>query len=114
MTWAQPFFSASLAFSSLPTVPMTVAPSAAAHWQASNPTPPAAAWKRIVARLDAKRAPEQATGRQALQKDCSRSLEVDLRRQFHGSCDVEQPGLTVAAQRGLVDDPVAGLEILDV
>ena len=31
-----------------PTVPMTVAPSAAAHWQAMVPTPPAAAWNSTV------------------------------------------------------------------
>ena len=30
--------------SSLPTVPITVTPSALAHWQAIRPTPPAAAW----------------------------------------------------------------------
>jgi len=39
---------ANVAFSSLPTVPITVAPRAAAHWQRICPTPPAAACTRMV------------------------------------------------------------------
>src|SRR5215468_2472508 len=46
--WSQPCALASFAFSSLPTVPITVAPSDFAHWQAMRPTPPAAAWNRMV------------------------------------------------------------------
>ena len=34
--------------SSDPTVPIIVTPSARAHWHAMRPTPPAAAWNRIV------------------------------------------------------------------
>ena len=48
MTWSAPWARASAAFSSEPTVPMTVAPSAFSHWQAMSPTPPAAAWKSTV------------------------------------------------------------------
>ena len=35
-------------YHSQPTVPITVAPRCFAHWQSSRPTPPAAAWTRIV------------------------------------------------------------------
>ena len=48
MTCSQPWARATAAFSSDPTVPMTVAPSAFSHWQAISPTPPAAAWNRTV------------------------------------------------------------------
>ena len=48
MTWSQPWARAIAAFSSEPTVPMTVAPRAFSHWQAISPTPPAAAWNRTV------------------------------------------------------------------
>src|ERR1700737_4331934 len=46
MTWSQPLASARSAFALEPTVPMTWAPSALAHWHASKPMPPAAAWIR--------------------------------------------------------------------
>ena len=36
------------AFSSDPTVPMTVAPMAFSHWQTISSTPPAAAWNKTV------------------------------------------------------------------
>ena len=45
---AQPFAFAISAFSSVLTVPIIVTPIARAHWQAIRPTPPAAAWYRIV------------------------------------------------------------------
>ena len=48
MTWVQPCARAISALPSEPTVPITVAPSAAAHWQAISPTPPAAAWNSSV------------------------------------------------------------------
>ncbi|MNC87970.1 hypothetical protein D3C83_37490 [compost metagenome] len=48
MTCLQPAFFASATFSSEPTVPMTVAPSALAHWHRIWPTPPAAACMRMV------------------------------------------------------------------
>ena len=48
MGWSQPCAAASSAFSRVPTVPITVAPRCLAHWQAIVPTPPAAAWIRIV------------------------------------------------------------------
>ena len=48
MAWSQPWARAIAAFSSDPTVPITVAPSAFSHWQAMSPTPPAAAWNRTV------------------------------------------------------------------
>src|SRR5205814_1704410 len=44
MTWSQPLESARSALALEPTVPITCAPSALAHWQASSPMPPAAAW----------------------------------------------------------------------
>ncbi len=48
IVWAQPYSRASSALASDPTVPIIVTPSARAHWQAISPTPPAAAWNRIV------------------------------------------------------------------
>ena len=45
---AQPFALAISAFSSELTTPIIVTPIARAHWQAIRPTPPAAAWYRIV------------------------------------------------------------------
>ncbi|MNY44126.1 hypothetical protein D3C86_1791270 [compost metagenome] len=36
------------AFSAELTVPISFTPSALAHWQAKEPTPPAAAWNRMV------------------------------------------------------------------
>jgi len=48
ITCLHPAFLASATFSSLPTVPITVAPSAFAHWHRMRPTPPAAACIRIV------------------------------------------------------------------
>ena len=48
MTCSHPWDRATAAFSSDPTVPITVAPSAFSHWQAMSPTPPAAAWNRTV------------------------------------------------------------------
>ncbi len=48
MVCAQPLARATAAFSSVLTVPIIVTPSARAHWQATRPTPPAAAWYRIV------------------------------------------------------------------
>ena len=59
---------ASAAFSSEPTVPIIVTPSARAHWHAMRPTPPAAAWNRIVSPpLQRKGLAEQVLDRQALQ-----------------------------------------------
>src|SRR5205823_2614039 len=43
MTWSAPASRASLAFSSVETVPMTRAPRIRAIWQRRSPTPPAAA-----------------------------------------------------------------------
>ena len=48
MMWSQPCARASAAFSSLPTVPITVAPRWCAHWARIRPTPPAAACSRMV------------------------------------------------------------------
>ncbi len=48
MVCAQPWARAISAFSSVLTVPIIVTPSARAHWQAIRPTPPAAAWYRMV------------------------------------------------------------------
>lgn len=48
MTWWQPSSLAWAAFSFVETVPITVAPRAFAHWHSRDPTPPAAAWTRIV------------------------------------------------------------------
>ncbi|MNW17477.1 hypothetical protein D3C71_2188920 [compost metagenome] len=48
MVWVQPLALATAAFSSVLTVPIIVTPMARAHWQAMRPTPPAAAWYRIV------------------------------------------------------------------
>ena len=46
MTWSAPADLASAAFSSVDTVPITVAPRILAIWHSSKPTPPAAAWTR--------------------------------------------------------------------
>ncbi|MNN51990.1 hypothetical protein D3C81_1666560 [compost metagenome] len=43
-----PLALASSAFSAELTVPISFTPRAFAHWQAIRPTPPAAAWKRMV------------------------------------------------------------------
>ncbi len=43
-----PFLVARAAFSGELTVPMSFTPSAFAHWQAMEPTPPAAACQRMV------------------------------------------------------------------
>ncbi len=48
MQWVAPLANASAHFSSDPAVPIRVKPLAAAHWQASKPTPPAAAWNNTV------------------------------------------------------------------
>ncbi|MNL60994.1 hypothetical protein D3C87_1848600 [compost metagenome] len=48
MVCVQPLALATAAFSSVLTVPIMVTPIARAHWQAMRPTPPAAAWYRIV------------------------------------------------------------------
>ena len=48
ITCSHPWALAIAAFSSEPTVPITVAPRAFSHWQAISPTPPAAAWNRTV------------------------------------------------------------------
>src|SRR5215831_8275358 len=48
MGWSQPCAWAIAAFSSLLTVPITVAPRCFAHWHMMRPTPPAAAWTKIV------------------------------------------------------------------
>jgi hypothetical protein len=48
ITCSDPWARATVTFSSDPTVPMIVAPSALRHWQAISPTPPAAAWNRTV------------------------------------------------------------------
>ena len=48
MVCAQPCARATSALLSVLTVPIIVTPIARAHWQAIRPTPPAAAWYRIV------------------------------------------------------------------
>ncbi|MNY68195.1 hypothetical protein D3C86_2059150 [compost metagenome] len=48
MVCVQPLALATAAFSSVLTVPIIVTPIARAHWQAMRPTPPAAAWYRMV------------------------------------------------------------------
>src|SRR6516164_6991091 len=48
MGWSQPCAWAIAAFLSLLTVPITVAPRCFAHWHMMRPTPPAAAWIKIV------------------------------------------------------------------
>ena len=48
MTCAQPCARATSALASVLTVPIIVTPRARAHWQATRPTPPAAAWYRMV------------------------------------------------------------------
>ena len=51
MVCAQPWSLAMAAFASEPAVPIMVTPRARAHWQAIRPTPPAAAWNRMVSPL---------------------------------------------------------------
>jgi len=48
MQWSAPCALARAHFSGDPAVPMTVTPSAFSHWQAINPTPPAAACHSTV------------------------------------------------------------------
>jgi hypothetical protein len=61
----QPFALASAAFSSEPTVPIIVTPSARAHWHATNATSGGVKQNRLAA-LQRKSLPKQILDRQAL------------------------------------------------
>src|SRR3954451_9315886 len=108
MTWSQPLASARSALALEPTVPMTLAPSALAHWQASSPMPPAAAWIRT-------RCPGST-----LKVLCSRYQTVspfsirtapcsgDVVGQFHQLVGRDIPLGGVAAETEIIGDAVAG------
>jgi hypothetical protein len=82
------------AFSSLETAPMTVAPNAAAHWHMIRPTPPAAAWIRMVRqRAAASTEPDQHVHGHALQQHCSGLLVANVVGQFDQPVGGDQPRL---------------------
>jgi hypothetical protein len=100
ITWAAPCAFASSAFSLDPTVPIRFTPIARAHWQAIRPTPPAAAWNRMVwPGCTCIGAVEQVLHRQALQHHGGRGLEIDRVRQAHQDVGRHHAQLAVGAVR---------------
>ena len=104
MTWSHPWALAIAAFSSEPTVPMTVAPSALSHWQAISPTPPAAAWNRTVS--------PALTGYVRRIRYCDgHALEHDGRRRLvrHAVRDRDQDAGRQHPRLGIRPRPAAGI-----
>ena len=96
-------------------MPISLTPSARAHWHAIRPTPPAAAWNRIVsAALQPVSLPEQVLHGQALQHHRRALLERDLLRQLDDSRHRHRAQLRIRTERPLrIGDAITGLERFD-
>ena len=100
----------------VPTVPMTVAPRCLAHWQAIEPTPPAAAWKRIVSPgFNAIGLAEQILRGEALEHHRGGLLIADAVGHLDQPAGGDQPRLGIGADRRIaVSDAIADFEVGDV
>lgn len=115
MTWSQPWALAIAAFSSDPTVPMTVAPSAFSHWQAISPTPDGGGVEQDrLAGLHRVGPADQVLGSHALEHDGRRRPVRHPVRDRHQHAGRDQAALGIRAGPAAgIGHPVAGLHDRD-